>query len=337
MTSSHALTLAAVPTTSFWSSTYWLPRDWATWSFVILSGFTAASVLPWLQDPRRTRAIVHRRAAQLIAIMCASNALFQAARAALSSVWSEMATATWWVDVFSSGSSYSLSGVLLPTSVLLIVSPLLFWGYTKLGWRGLVILVVAATLASWWTLRQIDARGITDAHTLRFFFRTGLGGFPVLPLAALGALGFCLGLRRELLTDRWLGIRVVAVIALLATIDALPATHARPIFVRDVIVCMLHFLVTLHLALLLIRPGHGAIASAIGARSLGLIGQYSLFSFLAHRAIMQVMAATLPAASQPSTLLYFEYFAGTMLLVWMLCWWRAQAPTVSSRLKALGL
>src|SRR5262245_2517959 len=126
MTSAHALALSKVSDNSFWRSAYWLPHGWATVCFILLSGYTMGFLLPWQGHQAVTRTKLLRGSRDLLVVMFVSNVVFLALRHVAEGTQQALLHWRWWLGLLTFETPYSISAILLPTGVLLMLAPPLF-------------------------------------------------------------------------------------------------------------------------------------------------------------------------------------------------------------------
>src|SRR3989442_750784 len=124
MASTHAMTLAGIPATSPLAD-WGLPRGWATTGLIMLCGFMVATFVREMQERARIRRRVLRRAKQVLIVMFASNVLMVAIKHLIAHETESLFTLHWWGRLLFFGSEWSISGVLLPIGVFLLISPVL--------------------------------------------------------------------------------------------------------------------------------------------------------------------------------------------------------------------
>jgi hypothetical protein len=95
-----------------------------------------------------------------------------------------------------------------------------------------------------------------------------------------------------------------------------------------------YFLAALAAALVALQAPLGGVL-----RPIKLIGKYALFSFVAHRIILQVLhaAVRLVHPHSPAVLEYLLIFPGTMVVIWVMCRWRRGGGIYDRALKRVFL
>src|SRR3989449_1853081 len=124
MASTHAMTLAGIPATSPLAD-WGLPRGRATTGLIMLCGFMVATFAREMQERARIRHRVLRRAKQVLLVMFASNVLMVVVKRVVTFETDPLFSLDWWVGLLFFRSESSISGVLLPIALFLLVSPLL--------------------------------------------------------------------------------------------------------------------------------------------------------------------------------------------------------------------
>src|SRR5881628_2737801 len=205
MASTHAMTLAGIPATSALGR-WGLPRGWASTGLTMLCGFMVATLCRHMVDRARIRERVVRRAKQLLVVMFASNVVMVTVRHLVSHETKPLFTLAWWWQFLVLGTEWSISGVLLPIALFLLISPALV-RVLDAGRSRLHAVVVAAAVTvctgSAWSVPVVAGDSLASHHVLDVLFGNGLGGFPVVPIITSGALGFLVGRVWQPLRDRF--------------------------------------------------------------------------------------------------------------------------------------
>src|SRR2546425_838838 len=124
MASTHAMTLAGISATSGLGR-WGLPRGWASTGLTMLCGFMIATLCRRVVDRAQIRARVVRRAKQLLVVMFASNVVMVTVRHLVSLETKPLFTLAWWWQFLVLGTEWSISGILLPIALFLLISPAL--------------------------------------------------------------------------------------------------------------------------------------------------------------------------------------------------------------------
>ncbi len=273
MVTAHALTLAAIPGDHLLQ---WLrPRGWSTVCFVMLSGFSIAMVLGRLPAGTVTRKL-WRRAGQLLVIAFLSNIVSLAIRTLLTD---GSVTAQYLVDVVRFRVPWSISGVLIATTIVVLVGPALLALRLRLGGLALLLGVVTLNVA-------VDVASLASP-SLRALVHSPdwLFSFPVLNLALYALTAFALAPFVTHVSDRP-AARVVLPSAL-AVLAVLTWWRPYPFVLLPSVESLARFLVALGAALVIsrLRPLYW-VRFALGA-----IGRTALLLFLLHRPLLQTAHA----------------------------------------------
>ncbi len=309
MASTHAMTLAGIPATSALGR-WGLPRGWASTGLTMLCGFMVATLCRQV-DHARVRERVVRRAKQLLVVMFASNIVMVTIRHLVSHETKPLFTLAWWWQFLVLGTEWSISGILLPIALFLLISPALIRvldaGRSRLH---AVMIAAAVTLCTGaaWSVRAVAGESLVHRHVLDLLFGSGLGGFPVVPIVSSGALGFLVGRLWQPLRDRFdtrtcLAIGVFFVAA--GQVTSVAPAVVGPLLTRT-LVDLSHFLLIMALALVVTRWSSSR-------RALGFVsalGSFSLLTFLLHRIFEQVLNLGLKHFEVPGELVYAACLSG---------------------------
>ncbi len=337
MTSTHAMTLAGVPATS--PLMHWgLPRGWATTGLIMLCGFMVATFAREMEARASIRQRVLRRARRVFLVMFASNVLMVAIRHVMAHETAPLFTFQWWSRFLLFRGEWSISGILLPIGLFLLAAPALVGLYDRCRSRPRMItlgigVLLFAGLA--WSVQVLTPDSLGHHDALNMMFGSGAGGFPVIPMVASGALGFLLGIlwqpaREDPDGPTTLGI-VLLFIATSQMLSLTPSILAR--FAARTLMDVSHLVLIFVLAIAITqwRPLRQ------GLRFVPLLGRYSLFVFLAHRVVEQMLSLGLRPLALPSELVYFLCFFGGVLGSVELILWRRMWPGYDKLLKAVYL
>ncbi|MBY0525549.1 MAG: acyltransferase [Gemmataceae bacterium] len=335
MASVHAVTLSNLAELDFLAVNVWLRYFRSYQTFIILSGFTIALVFPWQDDGPGTAKRLRRRSYQLLAVMFVSNAIMLVLHHAVHGTLERIVDPWWWVGLLTLTTHYSISGILLPIAVLLLVTPALFFLCRCWGLRALIPVVLVLLTASW-MVHHAFPHPEQNAHAINVLFRRGAGGFPVVPMMAFGAAGIVLGIvwRRLRPEFDW---RLLATIVSIWAVLQLLSSYALPDRLDPILrpfLTISRFMVFLALGMMITR--HALLSRALPF--LPVMGKYALFSFIAHRVVMQSLAVTNNKLglldSGPS---YVVYFVGTIALVTLLCLLRERSESYDRLLRRVYL
>jgi hypothetical protein len=310
MASTHAMTLAGIPATSALGR-WGLPRGWASTGLTMLCGFMVATLCRQMVDRVRIRKRVVRRAKQLLVVMFASNVVMVTVRHLVSHETKPLFTVAWWWQFLVLGTEWSISGVLLPIALFLLISPALV-RVLDAGRSRLHAVVVAAAVTvctgSAWSVPVVAGDSLASHHVLDVLFGNGLGGFPVVPIITSGALGFLVGRVWQPLRDRFdmrSGLIIVVFFVAAGQLTALAPAIVGPMLTRTV-VDLSHFLLIMTLALALTRWNTSLRACAF----VSALGSSSLLTFLLHRVVEQMLNLGLQPLDVPRELVYVVCMTG---------------------------
>jgi hypothetical protein len=327
MTSSHAVGLSGIGSESFFSSTYWLPRGWAMDGFVLLSGITVAMLWDWSKSYSVVKRTLHSKALRLLIVMFVSNLTFLLAHHALQGQADKLKKLSWWVGLVTFQTPYSISGVLLPIALSLLLFPYLTRLGERLGWLPMSIGSIFANAMILGAVR--GCQGGSVVHSLITFG----AGFPVIPMIMYGTIGLALGmvwrsLREE--TISLLQLRKVCFLGLMAApflgSVVLAQTAASLLPMARVLVLMF---VALTLASLSVVPNLFAFFC--------LLGRFSLFCFIAHRILIQSTLLAVRSLGFPPVLLYFTLVLMTLILLGAICCIRMRQSALDRAFKRIYL
>lgn len=335
MVNTHALTLAGAPAAHWLHSGLWLPNGWATMVFVVLSGYGVGQIFaPRLPADVRDRAL-RLRGWQILGVMLASNTCFAVLRQAMAGQAGAMAAPGWWLGFFTLETPWTISGVLLPTALVVLGAPLMLRAIARRPWLVLAGLAGARLLASL-LLMRLEHTPQADGWVVRFLLLEGFGGFAVLPFVLNGCLGMWLGAMRHRSERLWR----TALAGLLAAQAAvylnswLPYSEAGRMLTLS-LGPLGKFAWMYAAAALLSRPWLAAAAQPVQQ-----IGRYALGSFVMHRVFLQGLAAAGLAAGIGGAgpeLRYVLLFSGTLLLTWSLCAVRPRLAWIDAPLRRVAM
>src|SRR5262249_19223339 len=153
------------------------PHGWATVCFILLSGYTMGVLLPWQSQQAVTRTKVLHCSHKIFGVMFVSNVVFLAlhhmAHGTLHTLWQWH----WWLGLVTFETPYSISAILLPTGVLLLLAPPLF-ALEEAHPRLFPLFVVLVTLGVAWG--QVQTASPPQPRLLAILFHGERLGVPVL-------------------------------------------------------------------------------------------------------------------------------------------------------------
>jgi len=319
MVSTHSIGLANVSNFSIFKSVFWLPRGWAGESFIVLSGFTIANILSWDDDHNYLMHRLWRRSWILFVVMFISNLASLLVQYTRSHELYKVMDFNWWIELFSFRTEYTISAVLFPISILLLVTPLLFVILNKVKLVFFIIGTVLFALFSWGVNVSFGHDELSTIHLMEVLFFTGAGGsgFPVIPLLSYGFIGFALGMVWK---NYGLDLTITPVLAtvsfflLLKLLNPFVTFSAIHVFWRTFI-GISQFAILLVLSVVI----HESRTINKMLSPLAIIGESALFCFIIHRPILQVLVLinhifvrlTLP---EMTYCLYFGITLGILIL-----------------------
>lgn len=331
MASTHALTLAGVSKGSFFWGQFWLPNGWATTSFIMLSGLTIPIVYRWKdREFSAIKAKVHRRAKEILLVMFFSNVVMLILKMLVQGRLDDTLNVEWWLGLVTLHTPYSISAILIPTGLLMYLSPYLVKLESKVGW-GLFGLTSLGVLFSFWSIKIAFSE--SSNRVFQLLFTEGVGGFPVLPFIGLGVVGMSVGffIIKKYPANHIAGI-LIASAALIVAQNTL-------VYITDVDVSGLkavsRFSILCCAGILLASiKTFGFLKSYFS-----LIGKFALFSFLFHRVILQVVTVFLSNVPiiMPNEVKYIVLLSATMVLIGCLCLLRQRVAWLDVQLKRFYL
>lgn len=338
MMNTHALTIAGVPKNHWLLADCWLPNGWATVAFVVLSGFGVGYIYSARPaDAARDRA-VRRRALEIILVMFGSNIFFAALRQVAGGDAGAIASFGWWAGFLTLETPWTISGVLMPTALVLLAFPYLYHWIKRSPWAVLAVLVAARLLTDH-LVRGAGTTGPDAGWLARFFLTEGFGGFPVLPFFLNGCLGIWLGMLRHRSERTWLvsmGILLALQLVLYFgntyfrdTLRPLGMGWLTPFGALGKFAWM--FLMAYAVTL---------VGGRFLTGMLSLIGQHALGSFVMHRVFLQGLSILLAGAAfhaMPVEVRYSTLWIGTLFLTWGLCISRRQVVWIDTSLRRFAL
>lgn len=334
MINTHALSLASVPSSHWLFSDLWLPNGWATQVFVVLSGYGVGFLFSIRPSIEERNAALRRRSRQILAVMLVSNVVFAALREIVAGHGTVIASTRWWIGFVSLSTDWTISGVLLPTALVLLCGPAMILWTQRCPWQTLTALTTASLLTSVAVIAVNDSP-FRVIWLARFFLLEGLAGFPVLPFVLNGCLGIWLGVQKHRNPGVWRrAIVVLMAFQLFIYLSTLaPVVVALQPFVMAVRAGG-KFAWMLAISQLLVLHFHRRLIGPID-----LFGSFALGSFVMHRVFLQSLEIGLRRGSGgvPPEIHYLILFLGALTLTWLLCVLRQQVSWMDRLFRRLAL
>ena len=316
MINTHALTITNIPRHHWLWSDFWLPNGWATLVFVVLSGYSVGFLYSQRPLIVKVNANLIHRSQQILSVMITSNLVFAVLRDIGKGKFSTIISLDWFLGFITLETDWTISGVLLPTSLVLLCGPSLIQWSKNAPLRTVIALVSARIGISALTI-EINNSTLASEWTARFFLLEGLGGFPVLPFVLNGCIGIWLGVQR--VKDIALWWRILAVLMVLQLFFYI--STFRFLFPEMQLFTMSFeavgkFSWVFILAQLITIYRFGPLSISIET-----LGKYALCSFIFHRIFIQATYITLTqfnvVLNYPViqyTLIFSGAFAGSLLI-----------------------
>ena len=317
MTNTHALISSKVSVDSFWHSAYWLPHGWATVCFILLSGYTMGFLLPWQGHQAVTRTKLLRCSRDILVVMFVSNVVFLALHHVADGNQHVLLHWRWWWGLLTFETPYSLSAILLPTGVLLLLAPHLF-ALEEAHPRLFPVLVVLVTIGVAWG--QVQTASRPQPRLLEILLHGERLGVPVLLMLAYGCFGIAAGrCSRRLPTMRvWLAVMGVTGFILLQMLHSLYPRSAVASVLGTSLLPPTKLAIVMIVSWLLLHMRWQPLAIFFR-----LIGFYALFAFIVHRILLQTVHIGLNVLDIEDPMSQYDLsLTGTMLPTFCLCWWR---------------
>jgi len=335
MINTHALTQASVPRDHWLFSGFWLPNGWATVAFVVLSGYGIGYIFSIREQVAERDAALINRSKKIFAVMFISNFVFSALRQILFDEHIYFLYPMWWTGLFTLNTDWTISGILLPTGLVLLSGPAMIRFCKRALWRTLVVLIVAR-IAIELLISSLAVTDYANSWILLLLLFKGFGGFPVLPFIINGCLGIWLGVfKRQCGNITW--VVVLAGLMLVQLMIYLSSFTPSLLCVQLVssIGAIAKFAWVFAVALLLTRFQLFPVTSLVG-----LIGKYSLGSFIMHRVILNAIHFFwyhLGNYRLPPSYYYCLLIIFTIATTWLLCLLRERFPDINRCFTRLAL
>lgn len=335
MTNTHALGLAQINAIHWARSDLWLPNGWATIVFVVLSGYAAGYLLSEREPEAKRDELLRRRALDILAVMFVSNTAFAALRELARGTTDSIFSFTWYAGFLTLSTEWTISGVLFPTALVLLVAPWVFRG-CKIApfWMisGLLICQLGLTILS----QSLKNTPYNDTWIIEFLLLKGFGGFPVAPFLINGCIGIWLGMTHRRNEKSWLPIiGVLTVWQFLIYFSSFTPTSLYWNILFKTTSALGKFGTLFLLATALVRLLPIRLASFIE-----IIGRHALGSFVMHRVFLQgllIATGTFITLHFTNTFHYVYLVVTTLFLTWLLCRVREAWPTIDYSFKTLRI
>jgi len=322
----HALTLAGIGDQH---PLQWLrPRGWATTCFVTLTGFSLGVLVEWSPAGGAVWARrLWRRALQIGAAAYLSNLLSGSLVAALEGRLS----ARYLPRLLAGGEPWSISAILLPTSLFLAASPAVLRAAARTSPGRLFGLVTAGLCVLDAAQRLAPATGWAGEVNAWLFRSGGPFQFPILLYSLYAVWGLALGrlLRARRGAPASWGLLLAGaagLTALRAPLEAAFALHVPSLQVAS------RFVLGLQIAALL----QWAERRVPVNRFLSAMGQGALLVFLLHRPLLHVLHRLLHGVQPPAGRALLV-IASTLAASYLIAAGRQRHPRLAAALRRYGL
>jgi hypothetical protein len=335
MMNTHALTIARIPQSHWLFSDFWLPNGWATVVFVVLSGYGVGFIFSIRSPISERDAALRYRAMQILAVMLVSNSFFAILRQIAGGNSSAVLTFDWWLGFLTLDTEWTISGVLLPTALVLLCGPAMIRWTQRSPWLVLGALAVAriavAVLAA-----ELGRSAYAGSWSARFFILEGLSGFPVVPFVINGCIGIWLGVQRHQDEVFWRRTMLVFLSLQLAIYLLTLAPHIpslQPLVASASAVGKFAWMfVVAHLV--------ATLTTKTLAAPIELLGKYALGSFVMHRVFLQALEIGLGRLGRgtiSAELHFLMLFVGALFMTWALCVIRQNVSAIDAPFRRLAL
>lgn len=333
MANTHALGLAQVGQEHWLMSDAWLPNGWGTVVFVILSGYGVGFLLSARSPISDRDKALRSRALEIIILMFISNIIFSALRQVAVKDTNILLNPEWWIGFLTLETEWTISGVLLPTALLLIFAPWIIRLINTKFWGSLGCFFLAKFAFSLIIIKIQDLTYI-ESWIFKFLFTEGFGGFPVFPFLINGFFGIWLGMAHRKIPKSW--NLILSMLVLLQITFYFLSGIQDSMIVRifsQIFGPVGKFGCIFSVAILFSK-----IFPVGAGSSIEIIGRYALGSFIMHRVFLQTISILLAAVAfqllDPATR-YLILFLGTIFLTWLFCRLRISIPIFDKFLKKI--
>jgi hypothetical protein len=333
MVNSHALAISGVPRDSFLFSDLWLPNGWATVVFVVLSGYGLGFVYSVRNSVDKSKISMRERSFTVFLVMVISNFFFLGMKLVVNGDIETLYDFYWWLGLVTLKTEWTISGVLLPTAVILFLGSVIIAFIKKYNWLSLFTFISAKILLTI-LAEGLGGSEIRNSWIVKIMFLEGLGGFPVAPFVTNGFIGVWLGMQFHINRKIWLNAMYLFIISqviyyMVSDMRQLPVLmiilySISPIGKFAIVFCIA-YLISIKFKSKITGP-------------LQLIGYYSLGSFIFHRIFLQAFAVFFIMFGLNK--ISYEYrfailLVGTLFSVWLLCFARERLARLNCLLKHL--
>lgn len=313
MISAHSLYLAInIPNTNI-SITPLLPLGWATTSFVMLTGFTISFILAKKYDIAKLSHELKVRFYKLIVVMFASNIFYKIVPNISLHDLNTIELIDLTKNAFIFNKYWSISGVLLPTSLTIIIISLILNIFCDR--YNFVIKLTLISIISVFIIYKIKFSEIyayDRNYIIDLFFIYGAGGFPVIGFVMYGLIGYITGeflkkhINNKLITCSYIVFSIVILINHYYV--KLPLFD----FIDNILIPTAKFSTILFCCYLL--------AKLFNKLDLLIVfSKYSLFVFIAHRAFLQFYNKVLGSTLVIGAYRYYLLFVMTVVTLYFIC------------------
>jgi len=326
MITAHALWLAKIPQSN--ALFYLRPPGWATTCFIMLSGLSIAIVF---LDPNRSFKKVRNRllsrAVEIGSIAYISNLIFRTVQIEIEGTLFFSTV----VDILTFQYPWSISAILIPVFIVLLLAPFLI--KISHGLSPWVLFACGTLIAlSYTVIERITPAAIQETLWFQICFLNPnpLNFFPLYRFSSLGIWCFALGVLLHegiLKQESWKIITPVCFLFLLSC-NFIPNFKAC---LPSSIIFANHFLISIGFAMLIANLQNLIFLKKL----LSLIGRSSLLVFIIHRPLLQAQNFLLMDKDSPETLF------GILLIITictcvMICWMKEHYPDLGKKLKMIG-
>ncbi len=325
----HAMVIANLPDNS--PLKLIRPSGWATTCFIMLSGLSIAMV--FLSKKRDYSAVKRRllnRAREIAVVAYVSNLAFVSLKLMISGTF----TFDLFIRIATFQYPWSISSILLPVTITLLVSPLLIRLATRISsWSlfGLMILLNLSTSA----VDMYTPDSVRDTVWFEICYESGniYGIFPLVRFVLLSFWSFSLGVllkKGSLTLKSWWVIMPVCCAAYWFYSSFFEFRAFIPYFVLEAN----KLLISLGIAFIMCNVQF--VASIKFKGLLGLLGRSSLFVFILHRPFIHAQSILLSKIKLDPEAASVIFIVITMALSLAMCLTKESYPKLARQLKRVG-